>query len=268
MKKVHFALLIPAFNEEQTIRSLVKECFHYCQHIVVVDDGSTDHTVNCLEGLPVKIIRNNKNYGKGTSLTNGLRYLKNKNFEAVITLDADNQHDPKEIPKFLAAYHRYRNHIIIGARQINAEQAPLIRLFANKLADFFISWTAGKKIRDTQSGYRLYPHAFIQKAVFLQEQNKPQNRIFYRPHYHQHFVFESQILIDAVQSGYPPICVPILSCYPEGRRNSYYRPLKDTGQIAFMLIRKLFFKGFYPKGLWHALTQPAEQFNREGGQNN
>jgi len=250
-KNNSYAILIPAYNEENTIRTVVQHCLHYCRHIVVVDDGSIDNTVANIQDLPITILHNGINRGKDASLLRGFSYCQHHQLDAIITIDADTQHNPDDIPKFLAAREQYPHHVILGARHINQKSAPFIRWFANRAADFFISWAAGKRIPDTQSGFRLYPVDFIPTIVRNASQNGK-------------FIFESKVLIDAVKSDYPPVSLLIVTNYPDNARASYFRPFIDTMHIVLMISQELLSRGFYPKGLWLALFKQAERF--EGGE--
>lgn len=249
MIDTQLTVLIPAFNEENTIRSLVKRCLQFTDQLIVVDDGSTDNTVERIKDLPITILRNTLNRGKDASLLRGFAYTQNFNTQAVITLDADDQHNPNDIPYFIEAMQKYPDRIIIGARTINTKSAPRIRLFANRAADFFISWAAGHRIIDTQSGFRLYPNKIIPKTL------RKSSR-------HGQFVFESKILIDATRKGCTPVSLPIASYYPKNARDSYFRPIIDTGKIMALITWKIFSRGLCLKGLYATLFQTAERFER------
>lgn len=239
-----YAALIPAFNEANTIREVVVKTLQHVKTVIVVDDGSTDDTVKCIEDLPIIVLKNDINCGKDASLLRGLSYALNFDVQGVITLDADQQHDPEDIPQLIAAAKHCPNYIIIAARLLNTAQAPKYRRIANKFADFFVSWAAGQKIIDTQSGFRLYPPTFL-KAYTLQASR------------HGRFLLESAILIDAAKMQYRCAAIAIRSHYPTQARRSYYRSLTDTWQITKMLTKKLFQRAFNLPGLWHALfSQP------------
>ncbi len=247
MNNPSFAVLIPAFNEANTIRSVVEGCLEFTHQVIVVDDGSTDDTFKKIKDLPIMILRNALNRGKDASLLRGFAYAKNLDIRAVITLDADTQHSPNDIFYFIHAMQEHPNRIIIGARTIDTENAPRLRLFANRAADFFISWAAGCRIIDTQSGFRLYPKKIIPKIISESFR-------------HGQFVFESKILIDAARKGFTPVSLPIASCYPEGARDSYFRPVVDTSKIIALVTWKILSRGFYLKGLYATLFQTAEKF--------
>ena len=247
MNNNHITVLIPAFNEERTIRSVLEACLAHTDQVIVVDDGSTDNTVASIKDLPITILCNAMNRGKDASLFRGFAYTQNLETDAVITLDADTQHDPNDIPHFIQAMKQHPDRIIIGARTVNRKNAPRIRLYANKTADFFISWAAGHRIIDTQSGFRLYPKAMIP-------------RIIRKSSRHGQFVFESKVLIDAARKGFIPVSLPIVSSYPKDARDSYFRPIADTSKIIALITWRILSRGLCLKGLYTTLFHTAEKF--------
>lgn len=221
----NIAILIPAYNEEKTIEPIVQQCLHYASHVVVIDDGSKDATIQKIATLPTTLLKNEMNLGKGATLKKGFEYSMARTFFGVITIDADGQHDPNDLPKFFALVNQFPQSIIIGSRKLKAETAPHRRLIANKMADFFISVAAKQKIQDTQSGFRYYPIDFLKTDVL----NIPANR----------FAFETDILISAVRAGLPVHYVDIASCYPPRARASHYRVLRDSFEISKIVFKRL-----------------------------
>ena len=205
---------------------MVKSALYHCQTVIVIDDASTDGTTDCIRDLPITLLHNATNLGKGASVSRGFATACAQNATAVITLDADGQHDANDIPKFIALNQQNPNHIIIGARLKQRHQAPKIRRLCNKIADFFISFITKQKLLDTQSGFRLYPTSLIQ----LHCQSSITDA---------RFVWESEILIKAARCGFNCCHIAIASCYPSNRRQSHYRPVYDTLSIAVMIMRYL-----------------------------
>lgn len=240
-----FAVVIPAYNEEATIREVASRAREFCPRVIVVDDGSSDNTSGALEGLDITLLRNRRNAGKATTLWHGMQHAMALGVEAVVSLDGDTQHDPADIPRLVEAAARLPRHLIIAARLKNRDKAPKARLFANNFADFWVSWAAGQWVHDSQSGYRLYPVALLKEAVNVQRL--------------QHgFVFESEILIEAGRCGYPVVSVPIASVYRHGARASHFRPVADIALIVRMIAWKLIRRGLYLPGLWRALRTRHE----------
>lgn len=222
------AILIPAFNEERAIRGVVMHCLQFTKNVLVVDDGSSDKTVEVIADLPIEIIKQPANAGKGQALLTGFAYWAGQPVSGVITLDADGQHNPDDLPRFFEKIEKHSTTFIIGSRTVGVEAAPKVRLFANRVADFFVSWAAHKWLKDTQSGFRYYPLHFI--STFLQQKNSPDR-----------FAFEVAVLVAAVRAGYDVDYIDIKSCYPEDARASHYQPCKDTWLI-IKTVAKLIFK--------------------------
>lgn len=238
---MQYAIVIPAYNEAATIRGLVEACLQQSDKVIVVDDGSGDNTVEVLSGLKIQLLRNGTNQGKAASLWRGLAHARDHfAVDTVITLDGDGQHRPKDIPGLISAVEQFNDYVIIGARLLNQENAPKARLYANKVADFWVSWAAGQRIRDTQSGFRAYPLGLLDVVQVPHGKGRG-------------FVFESEILIEAVRNGYACKSVPIKSLYISGARASHFRPVADIMRIVLMVAWKLVKKGLYLQGLWRVL---------------
>ncbi|MFH0867680.1 MAG: glycosyltransferase family 2 protein [Candidatus Woesearchaeota archaeon] len=156
MKKKIFAI-IPAYNEEKQINRVIKGTKKYVDKVIVVDDGSKDKTSETAKKNKAIVLRHVVNLGKGAALKTGCDYaLKNK-ADIIIAIDADAQHDPKEIPKFLE---NIKNHdIVIAYRKLN-KNMPLILKYGNWFINKTINYLYGIKIKDSQCGYR----AFTAKA--------------------------------------------------------------------------------------------------------
>ena len=234
------AIVIPAYNEAATIRDLVNRCLAQQDMVIVVDDGSTDDTVAQLKGLNVSVIENSQNFGKATSLWKGMQYALSQRAQQIITLDGDGQHAPEDIPRLIDAARQHPVSLIIAARLKNTENAPKSRLRANKIADFWISWAAGQKINDSQSGYRLYPAELL---------SNPRLNVSTK----HGFVFESEIIIEAVRRGYPCYTVAIDSVYLQHARESHFNPVADITRIVLMVAWKLISRGMFLNGLWRSM---------------
>lgn len=245
---MNFAVVIPAYNEEATIRGVAERAraqVNEANQVIVVDDGSADDTSQALEDLDVMVLRNESNLGKAGSLWRGMQYALEQDFDGVVTLDGDGQHQPEDIPRVLTAAQASPNHIIIASRLRHQENAPALRLFANRFANFWISWAAGYYIPDSQSGFRFYPAEVLRQVEVAIDKEHG-------------FAFESEILIDAAWKGVRSQPVPIDSVYFKAARHSHYRAGADTLQIVTTVAKRLLRRGMYPIGLirvLHAQTQ-------------
>lgn len=233
--------VIPAFNEARTIRDVAARTLRVLPDLIVVDDGSTDGTAAELEGMRVTVISNGENLGKGASLWRGFAVALAEGADAVVTLDADAQHQPEDIPRLVEAWRTQPGRIVIGARVLDRDKAPPLRAFANRFANFWVAWAAGCPVTDSQSGFRLYPAALL-KTV----------RVAHGPG--ARFAFESEILIEAGRAGVRSAAVPIAAIYPPQARASYYRSAVDTARIVRMIAWKLATRGFDPLALLRSLS--------------
>jgi glycosyltransferase involved in cell wall biosynthesis len=117
-------IVIPAYNEVATIRDVASRAIRQTENVIIIDDGSTDGTVEALSGLPVAVLRNATNRGKAASLWRGFQQAMVAGASAVVTLDGDGQHAPEEIPRLLAQAASYPHDIVIGARSRSSDVQP------------------------------------------------------------------------------------------------------------------------------------------------
>jgi glycosyltransferase involved in cell wall biosynthesis len=217
------AVVIPALNEAATIREVVRAVLTECDRVIVVDDGSDDGTSERIADLPVTLLRHATPRGKGQALRAGFEEALRQGCEAVVTMDADGQHDARDIPRLLAAAHAHPDHLVIGARLLGRERQPVARRRANAVADWGISWGCGIPVADTQSGQRYYPRQVLARMALAADD----------------FVFEAAILILAAREcGVGIVSVPIAVRYPEGGA-SHFRPVRDITRITCYTIAQV-----------------------------
>jgi glycosyltransferase involved in cell wall biosynthesis len=242
---VKAAVVIPAYNEAQTIRAIAQGALRWTRFVIVVDDGSADATAAALDGLPITLLRNPENGGKAASLARGFAHALDRGADAVVTLDGDGQHRPEDVPLLLAEHERNPRAFVVASRLHDDANFPRDRYLANRFANFWIAWAAGQPIADSQSGFRVYP------ASLLKDVKPRSNRA-------NGFVFESEVLIEAGRRGYMIRAVPVPAIYePRGRR-SHFRPILDIARIARMVAWKLLSRGLYPQGLVRSLLPDRE----------
>lgn len=230
-------VVIPAYNEAATVRDVVARARRQCPNVVVVDDGSSDGTDRVLSGLDVTVLRNEQNRGKAGSLARGFDHALAKGAVGVLTLDADGQHAPEEIHLFIERSLDDPNAFLIGARRRDQRRASFWRYTANRIADFWIGWAAGRPIEDSQSGFRLYPSRLFREVTVPHGRN-------------QSFVYESEILIEAARQGLALRNVSVSVSPRSGPSPSHFRPLLDILRITWMVAGKLICRGMYPVGLY------------------
>lgn len=154
--------LIPAYNESQNIGKIIAETSKHVSSIIVVDDGSYDNTAIVAASMNAKVIRNGRNMGKGIALKRGLIECLKYTPDIIVTLDADGQHDPTEIPKLVSPIENEEADIVIGSRyEKNGKsnslvEVPLIRRIGLSFIDLLNRSLMKTTIRDSQSGFRAY----------------------------------------------------------------------------------------------------------------
>lgn len=234
--------VVPAFNEASTILDIVERTRQHADEIIVVDDGSDDGTPELLDGSAIQLIRHATNRGKGASLLDGFRAAVARGAKFVVTLDADGQHRPEDIPKLVQCAGQNPGKIVIGSRMADRASFPNARYQANQIANFWISWASGYLIDDSQSGFRLYPSEFLQRLPARYDRRKG-------------FTLESELLIDAARAGRRSVSVPVPAIYSESHRPSHFRPVLDISRIVFMVAWKLLSRGMYLRGLVNVLRE-------------
>lgn len=209
--------IIPAYNEAEKIGRVVAAASEYLP-VMVIDDGSQDETAQIAESSGAKVFRQKPNQGKGLALRAGFLHAIEAGFQAVVTLDADGQHDPDEIPTFLTAIRNTRADLIIGERDFS--QIPPIRRMANTLGKLSFSWAVGQPVGDNQSGYRLISTRMMKAVLGSREYG---------------FEFEVEMIVICIQRGYQLEWVPIRTIY--GGESSHIHPLKHTIQFTRMVLQ-------------------------------
>lgn len=210
-------ILIPAYNESERLQPVVAVS---TQHgpVLVVDDGSTDDTVAIARAAGAKILQQSPNQGKGAALRAGFHWALAREYAAVITLDADGQHDPEEIPLFLDAVIGRQGDLIIGGRDFS--QMPFARRWANTLGTWLFSWALGQRVLDNQSGYRLISRRLMEYVLQSAEEG---------------FEFEVEMIVDCVRGGFKMDWVEIRTIY--AGETSHIQPFKHTMKFLRLVIK-------------------------------
>jgi len=153
-------VVIPAHNEESSIREVVKKTKNFLNNIVVVDDGSKDKTAEEAGKENITVLKHIINLGKGAALKTGCDYAIKKGAKRIIVLDADLQHDPSEIPNFLSALEKVD--VVLGYRKLN-KNMPMVLKIGNLVINETIKLLYGLRLHDTQCGYRAFTSAAYKK---------------------------------------------------------------------------------------------------------
>lgn len=214
-------VIIPAFNAERTIGNVVAAAREQIEPVVVIDDGSVDRTGDVARDAGAHVLRHPENRGKGAALKTGFAYALENGYDAVISLDADGQHLPREIPKFLACRAESSADLIIGGRAHLFGQMLPRRRMANRFSAWSIAKASKTGITDSQSGFRLYS-AKLLRSIKLHTDG---------------FDMESEVIVRAGCGGFKVTTTPIELGFVDGVSTSHYKPLMDTLRIAWTVFR-------------------------------
>jgi len=219
-------IVIPAYNESKVIYQVIKSLPKKLKNIksfnlVLINDGSTDSTVEEANKSGIKIISHIKNRGLGAAIKTGLEYAKIKKSDITVTFDGDGQHDSKDIQKLINPIIKKDADLVIGSRFIKSQKLPTDRLVINKIANFITTILFGVKSTDSQSGLR----AFSKKALNLIEINSDRME------------FSSEILMESRKNNLKMVEIPIKAIYTE-----YSREKGQKNTNAFPIISRLVIK--------------------------
>ena len=243
LKARGICVIIPTYNNDTTIKSVVEDSLCYCSDVIVVNDGSTDNTKAILADIDgIVVVDYVKNRGKGYALKIGFLKAKSLGFSYAITIDSDGQHFPSDIIKFLRANQDYPGSLIIGERNLSNVDRSSGSSFANKFSNFWFFVQTGKKLNDTQTGYRLYP---LKKLYGL-------------PLLTSRYEAELELLVSASWHGVQIVPIPIDVFYPpRAERVSHFRPFVDFMRISLLNTILCVFAVLYglPLRLWRLLAK-------------
>lgn len=218
---LHICALIPTYNNGGTIVDVVRRTRQYMQDIIVVADGCTDNTPALLAGLdfPITVVSYPHNRGKGYALKQGFRKALESGFEYVLTIDGDGQHYLEDIPLLVQEAEMHPGHIIIGSRGLKQENMPRQNTFANRFSNFWFLVQTGRRLPDTQSGFRIYP--------------------LYRMHGWQlitsRYESELELLVFSTWARIATIPVAVRVYYPpREERVSHFKPAYDFTRISIL----------------------------------
>ncbi len=254
-------VIIPTYNNGGTVADVVRRALQECDDVIVVNDGSTDDTANLLAptNLPPRgrlstaeapssgggrgrlyVVTHDRNRGKGRALCSGFQKALELGFSYAITLDADGQHYPEDIPKFLEANRQHPGALIIGSRRMEGKEQSRGSSFANKFSNFWFYVQTGRRLPDTQTGYRLYPlnpHPSILTS---------------------RYEAELELLVFSSWHGVELVPIDVDVYYPPAEeRVSHFRPGKDFARISLLNTVLCFLAVVYglPLRLWRWLMK-------------
>jgi glycosyltransferase involved in cell wall biosynthesis len=211
---------MPAYFESRHIGDTVRRARQHAGHIVVVDDGPDDATAEAAAGAGAHVIRHPHNKGKGAALCTGLDHALAEDYAFVVTMDADGQHHPDDIPNFLAARDRTGAAVIVGNRMDAPRTMPWLRRLTNRYMSWLLSRRMGQRVPDTQNGFRLYARETLPVVMAAKAEG---------------FAQESEVLLDLAAAGYRIESAPTRIIY--GEEVSKINPVGDTIRFFGMLRR-------------------------------
>ncbi|MDH7500097.1 MAG: glycosyltransferase family 2 protein [candidate division NC10 bacterium] len=219
------AALIAAYNAGMGIEAVVKGCRSFCPRVLVVDDGSSDETEVWAWKAGAEVVRHPQNRGKGAALQTGFRILlREGQYDAILTLDADGQHDPSDIPNFLQAAEEKEAGIVVGSRLAHMQGMRRVRRLCNRLSTRCIAYLCGQEIEDSQSGYRLIRTDLLRKIEWRGDR----------------YDLEADLLVQASRAHFPILSIPVAAPVIDGLPTSHYRPFVDSFLIGLTILRHFF----------------------------
>ncbi|MSQ46661.1 MAG: glycosyltransferase family 2 protein [Ignavibacteria bacterium] len=219
-----FAILIPAFQAEKTISKLLSDIAKITTTIqdevitIVVNDASTDSTEKIASNFPIILLKHETNKGKGAALKTGFAFAINQNVDAVLTIDADLQHEPIYIKQFINEFKKGNFDLIIGNRINRFTNMPIHRQLSNLVTSFLVTAKTKIKIPDSQSGYRIITTKILE-TISLN---------------HDGFILETELLINAARSKFKISSIPISTIYSNNK--SHMTNWKSTIEFIKLII--------------------------------
>ena len=221
IKSLKICVIIPTYNNERTLKRVIDGVLDITDDLIVINDGATDSTSRILKKYTdITQIYLPKNKGKGNALRVGFKKAEELGYEFSITIDSDGQHYPEDIAVFVnqLEFETNKNLLLIGSRNMNQEAVPGGSSFGNKFSNFWYKVETSIQLKDTQSGFRLYPLKELNKIKF----------------YTSKFEFEIENIVKAAWKGIIVKNVPVKVLYDEQERVSHFRPFKDFARISLL----------------------------------
>ncbi|MBR1538917.1 MAG: glycosyltransferase family 2 protein [Bacteroidales bacterium] len=218
-RREDICVIIPTYNNAGTVMDVIARTLALDLPVIVVNDGCTDATALLLADadLPLTVLSHERNRGKGIALRTGLAFARKAGYRYAVTLDADGQHYPEDLPLLLAAIDAHPGALVLGSRNLASENMPGGNTFANRFSNFWFHVQTGLRIPDTQTGYRAYPLGKLPSLRLLTAR----------------YEAELTLLVFSAWKGIELVPVPVRVCYPEDRVSSF-RPFRDFFRISVL----------------------------------
>jgi glycosyltransferase involved in cell wall biosynthesis len=224
--------VVPCYNVGSLCVPVIEQTQKYVDRVIAIDDGSTDDTASHLAATAAEILTHKKNAGKGAALLTAFRHILTepqcKDYQLIITIDGDGQHNPEEIDALLNKCSADPNCIVVGTREVNRPDIALRRRLGNILSRYFISKVCGQYIPDTQSGFRVFPRELLRKILPRLQPGR--------------YEMETAFLILAARAGYKIVSHEISTIYTEdSNRVSSFNPYLDTYLVFKVVLKSILF---------------------------
>lgn len=232
---VRACALVPLYNHAATVADVVRRCAAQGLPVIVVDDGSTDGGDQEAQRAGAQVVRHPTNRGKGHALLTGWAAAKDAGFTHAVTVDADGQHLPEDIPLLLSAAHADEDALIVGCRPMSTENVPRSSRVGRAISDFMLFAAAGHELRgqrpDTQCGFRCYPLAHVLRLGL----------------HGRRYEFEMEVLVRAAWHRVPLRAVPVRVWYPPAtERVTHFDKWRDNVRIVGIYTRLMLIRLFWP----------------------
>ncbi|WP_121808205.1 DUF2062 domain-containing protein [Mucilaginibacter kameinonensis] len=219
-KQLQVCVIIPTYNNEGTLATVITNVLAYTDQVIVVNDGSTDSTQAIIQSFPqIKSVSYTQNVGKGWALRKAFEFATEQGYLHAITIDSDGQHFAADLPAFIEKLEQEPDSLIIGSRNMEQSSVPGKSSFGHKFSNFWFWVETGIKCPDTQSGYRLYPIHLLKNTKFITRK----------------YEFEIEVIVRAAWKGIKIDWVPVKVYYaPKETRVSHFRPFQDFSRISVL----------------------------------
>ena len=215
----NLVVVMPAFHEAERVGDTVRAVLQFCPKVVVVDDGSNDGTAEVAESAGADVVVHEENQGKGIALKTGFARALELGAELIATIDADGQHDPADLSKFVEEFKRQNVDVLVGNRMRANRNMPWIRRRTNQVMSWLLSKMMRQSVPDTQNGYRMYRTKVL---PYIHTQSKG-------------FAAESEQLLYLADQGLKIGSVSVRTIYSD--EESSIHPLRDTVKFFKMILR-------------------------------
>ena len=217
--EISIFIVIPVYNHVEALRNVVKGALLHHSRVLVVDDGSTDGGIDTLTDLPIEVLRYPRNRGKGAALLAAAEWGISRGLTHMISLDADGQHDPDDLRKFIVAIENTPDALIVGQRNFEQDGIPTSSRFGRKFSNFWLRLQTSSQLKDSQSGFRAYPLFIFQQLDF----------------WTRRYNFEIEVLVRSAWAGVELRDIDIAVHYPSANeRVSHFRGFMDNWRLTIL----------------------------------